>query len=172
MVIQYNGRVGKGNSRGVGWLTLPFRFRNSFELGKYAKVRLSLVDCTTTELHLKISRNKKCWGFYIPKGICLKNNLIGNTYDIIIQNSNNFPITISVDKRIIIPLSIVNQNDMRPEDIWEVELEIGDQNFQEPVIISFTDRSYRNRIGEYSFTVRLNNIPVACKGTCLLIRKL
>ena len=74
-----------------------------------------------------------------------------------------------MDKRILIPKSVVERLHIKQKELYEVELKIFEDTFHETVLIYKNDRS--NRSDEYSFIIRTLEIPTKTKAKIKFIKK-
>jgi hypothetical protein len=170
--LTWEKRVAKGNSKGTGWISLPREIEERVELGTYYD--LSMYDGAKINLDLtvKLVQYSGCWGFYIPKALCEKHSLIRKRVEIMIKESEYFPAQISADKRIYLPYSYVVENEIKENELYEIEIVVDGLAFGEVVLISKTDRSKISRRDEYIITIRLCAIPKKVRAKVKFIRKI
>jgi hypothetical protein len=170
-VFEWEGRIGKGNSRGAGYLTLPIDLRDSVEPGCFYDISLIDSNLETHVLTAKLSATKKGWGFYIPQALCIEHSLIGETVTCYIYQMDHFPVKLSADKIIRLPNSIVEEYEIKENDLFEVEVITKSGIFGEVVLITKTDRSNRSDCDEYTLTLRLSDAPRSTKARIKLLKR-
>ncbi len=106
---------------------------------------------------LRLTKNKDCWGFYIPKTYYIGQKLAGETIQVVLKPSKDWQAAILTDKRVQIPYTVVEANNIQSDDLYEVELRVGSKVYREIIIITELDR--KDRTNEYYFTIRLQEIP-------------
>lgn len=173
--LRWSRRVIKGNSRGTGWITLPAKFRHQVTLGEWYQLTITsqLQRSANFQLTLRLTHIKASWGFYLPQSKCHEHQLIGQTVHIQLQRSKYWQTTISADKRAYFPKAMVETLNIQKDELYEVELKVESQVFKEIVIVSTTDRSDdENRADEYSFTMRLQDVPTATAAKARIVKKI
>ncbi|MHA1867444.1 MAG: hypothetical protein ACTSXD_05205, partial [Candidatus Heimdallarchaeaceae archaeon] len=170
--LTWEKRVAKGNSTGTGWISLPRELRDSVELGSYYDLSLYTEEQVHLDLTVKLVECKGYLGFYIPNKLCEKHALLRKKVEVMIEQSEYFPAQISADKRIYLPYSYVVENDIKENELYEIEIVVGGLAFGEVVLISKTDRSSASRQDEYTITIRLCAIPKKVRAKVKFIRKI
>ncbi|OLS32984.1 MAG: hypothetical protein HeimAB125_03260 [Candidatus Heimdallarchaeota archaeon AB_125] len=170
-VIEWKGKIVKGNNRGAGWITLPAEIREAAEPGCFYD--LSLID-SKLETHVLIKKllvMKKSWGFYLPQNLCTEHSLIGETVTCYIYQMDHFPIWINKDKIIRLPNSIVKEYQIEESNLFEVEVITDKGIFGEVILITRVDRSNRSENDEYRLTLRLSDAPRSTEARIKLIKR-
>jgi len=170
-VIEWEGRIGKGSSGGTGWITFPTELRESAEPGHFYDLSLVDSELKTHILTAKLSATKKGWGFYIPKALCIEHSLIGKTVTCYIYQMDHFPVKLSKDKIIRLPNSIVDEYEIKENDLFEVEVITDKGVFREIVLITRIDRSNRSDNDEYRLTLRLSDAPRSTDARIKLVKR-
>ncbi len=171
-VLTWEKRVAKGNSKGTGWLPIPRELEERVELGTYYDISIHEKEMVPLDITTKLVEYSGYWGFYIPKAICEKHSLIRKRVEIMIEESEYFPAQISADKRIYLPYSYVVENEIKENELYEIEIVVDGLAFGEVVLISKTDRSKISRLDEYIITIRLCAIPKKVRAKVKFIRKI
>ena len=71
-----------------------------------------------------------------------------------------------------LPYSVVEQNNIRENDLFEVEIITETGIFREVILITMTDRSYRSDRNEYRFTLRLSDAPRSTEARVKFVRRI
>ncbi|MCG3224333.1 MAG: hypothetical protein H7647_07700, partial [Candidatus Heimdallarchaeota archaeon] len=171
-VLTWEKRVAKGNSKGTGWLPIPRELEERVELGTYYDISIHEKEMVPLDITTKLVEYSGYWGFYIPKAICEKHSLLRKKVEIKIEQSEYYPAKISKEKRVSIPFSFVFENNIKENELYEIEIIVGELAFGEVVIISKTDRSKASRQDEYAFTIRMCAIPTEVRAKVKFIRKI
>ncbi|MHA1419923.1 MAG: hypothetical protein ACTSPO_13485, partial [Candidatus Heimdallarchaeaceae archaeon] len=170
--IVWERKLSKGNSKGTGWLSVPRELESSMKLNSHYNLFLHDEEKGHLEILVKLVENKGYLGFYIPKTLCEKHALLRKKVEVMIEQSEYFPTQISADKRIYLPYSYVTENDIKENELYEIEIVVGGLAFGEVVLISKTDRSSASRQDEYTITIRLCAIPKKVRAKVKFIRKI
>ena len=125
-VLTWEKRVAKGNSKGTGWISLPRELKDSVELGSYYDLSLYEDEMSHLDLTVKLVECKGYRGFYIPKALCEIHSLLRKRVEIKIEESEYYPAKISKEKRVSIPLSFVFENNMKENELYEIEIIVGE----------------------------------------------
>ncbi len=171
-VLTWEKKVTKGNSKGTGWIALPRELEERVELGSYYDLSLNNEEMVQLDLTVKLVQNKGCWGYYIPKALCEKHSILRKKVEIKIELSEYFPVKIPKDKGVYIPISFILENNIKENELYEIEIIVGELAFGEVVLISKRDRPMEPRPDEYSFTLRLCAIPTNVHAKVKFIRKI
>ena len=171
-VIEWEGKISKGGGNGTGYITLPAHFVGSLDHGQYYDLTLVDSNLKTHVLAARFRVTKKSRGFYIPKELCEKHSLIGETVKCYIYQMEHFPVLINEDKIVGLAQSIVEEYKLRKDDLWEVELLTTRGIFREVVLIGMIDRSNRSSGDEYRFTLRLSDVPRSIEARAKFVRKI
>ncbi len=158
-VIEWEGTIRKGSGAGTGWITIPTELRESVEPGKVYDLTLIDSMMRTNTLTAKLSATAKGWGFYIPKALCLEYSLISEEVNCYIYQMEHFPVKISADKIVRLPDSVVEEYEIKENDIFEVEAIVERAIFKEVVLITKIDRSNKSRNDEFLLLFRLSDVP-------------
>ncbi|MBY9001473.1 MAG: LAGLIDADG family homing endonuclease, partial [Candidatus Heimdallarchaeota archaeon] len=142
-----------------GYITLPMDLREFAEPGCFYDLSSVDTKLETYVLTVKLSVTNKGWGFYIPQALCIKHSLVGETVQCYIYMLEHFPVKLSMDKTIRLPNSIVEEYEIKENDLFEVEVLAEKGIFREIILINRTDRSNRSDKDEYRFTLRLSDVP-------------
>ncbi len=170
--LTWEKRIAKGNNKGTGWISLPRELEDSVELGSYYDLSLYNKEQVHLDLTVKLVQYSGCWGFYIPKALCEKHSLLRKKVEVMIEQSEYFPAQISANKQIYLPYSYVVENDIKENELYEIEIIVDGLAFGEVVLISKTDRSSASRQDEYIITIRLCAIPKKVRAKVKFIRKI
>ncbi|MCE7749437.1 MAG: hypothetical protein GPJ51_13685 [Candidatus Heimdallarchaeota archaeon] len=171
-VVEWEGRILKGGSNGTGWITVPIELRETLETGLFYDLTLIDSNLETQVLTAKLNRKNKGWGFYISKDLCEEYSLLGKTVTCYIYQMDHYPIKINSDKIVGLPNSIVEENDIQENDMFEVEILTEEGIFREVVIITVIDRSNRSDKNEYRFTLRLSDVPRSTEARAKFVRRI
>lgn len=104
--------VKEANAKGTGFLSLPKKGRDSFQLGDRVKIKLS----DAIEFFARIVKWGG-WGVYVPKDVMAKSNLLNKEVEVQIQKIDGFYSKIGKDGRIYIPEDIVKRHNLQEDDV-------------------------------------------------------
>lgn len=114
MIITFESVVRKYNNRGVGFIYLPDEHQNRWNVGQQLQITIEYANNKIT--FFACLRKTHKLGVYVPAGR-LDNNLFNQLTTISIQEVDGFFTRLSSDGRIYLPQQIVQELDLKQNEI-------------------------------------------------------
>lgn len=162
--MRLKGMVAKANNKGTAFLRFP---RQKCKINTHTPISATLhIKDNEVSFYTKIS-NYDGLGFYIPKLIASRNDLIGNELTATIQRVYEFYARIDRYSRVMIPLCTIKKHNLKHGDI--VSLDVDTNNGMRTIYTKILKRKDRE---EYKALIRCKDITLNKVYTMKINRKL
>ncbi len=139
-MVKFTGYVGKGNSKGVGFIRIPKPFRNQFFLDDSVKVEINRMHSLAS--FYGTIKGKGGAGVYVPSEINEKHGVIGKMVEISLEIIDGFFATAGCDGRVYIPLKTSESLNLKKDNIIEVSANSNGAEFIRYCRVRFRERKH------------------------------